>query len=631
MPPTLDQTIEQYIRAIQKSGLIEKDALHHLLAEQAEKHPDNPITRNELSALILSSGHITSWQNEKLLQGKHRGFFLGGFKLLDLLGRGAMSKVYVAEDTQDDNRRVALKVLERKRINESSALPRFKREFDIISSMRHPNIIRAYREGQEEDFHFFSMEHIIGQDLQKKILQEARLPYEHAAEYIRQTANGLEHAHSKELIHRDVKPSNLLLAKDGTIKVLDLGLAYLDDNTKLTQNYRERTIGTVDFLPPEQAKDIHNIDARADIYSLGCTLYFLITGTVPFPQGEPWQKMQSHLTKEPRNLSFFRDDVPVELAAICARMMAKDREKRFETAEKVSEAIDAWLAKRPVENRASRGSDSEDGPRAAGSSNSEGFSKTTFDNLDVEASPARGVGSSQTPFPAKKKTSPADDPFAGLGDDVVSESELDLEPEPEPEPEPEMPEAVDLLRSSTMFDDVDDLDLSRDFSSADQQWPPPAATPDPMADMAPPPPPPQEPPATADPRQLPALPAAAETSGNNNPDPRLTVVTHQPGDETVSDQSIDVEAVQQAGLQHQAANEKSAANETAPSQGVPLNVVLGGAAAFMVTVVAAIVTMVAVLNAYEGKDGLPMAAVSALCVTLLGSTVTLGVILLMKK
>jgi serine/threonine protein kinase len=189
------------------------------------------------------------------------------------------------------------------------------------------------------------MEYVEGRDLQHVVKEDGPLDYVVAADYIRQAAEGLAHAHESGLIHRDVKPANLLVDHKNVIKVLDLGLARFTDDEKasLTVEHDENVLGTADYLAPEQALNSHGADARADIYSLGCSLYFLLAGHPPFVGGTLPQRLMMHQKQPPPDILIDRPDAPADLIAICLKMMAKNPEGRFQTAEEVAAALTAWL------------------------------------------------------------------------------------------------------------------------------------------------------------------------------------------------------------------------------------------------------------------------------------------------
>lgn len=340
--------VDTLIDLVRRSELVDKDQLSKALAEFEQRHGKEACDDPErVSRFLLDAGLLTRWQCNKLLEGRSKGFFLGKYKLLDHLGTGGMSAVYLAEHV-NMQRRVAIKVLPKHRVNDSSYLARFYREARAVAALDHPNIVHAYDVDNELDTHYLVMEFVQGLDLQQMVKRQGALGYEAAADYIRQAADGLAHAHRIGLIHRDIKPANLLVDTQGTVKVLDLGLARFADDSQasLTIAHDENVLGTADYLSPEQALNSHNVDSRADIYSLGCTLYYILTAHPPFPEGTLPQRLMKHQTEEPASILKDRPDAPADLLAICSKMMAKSPEKRYQTAAEVSQALTAWLLAR---------------------------------------------------------------------------------------------------------------------------------------------------------------------------------------------------------------------------------------------------------------------------------------------
>ena len=258
-----------------------------------------------------------------------------------------MSTVYLGEHVLMQ-RRVALKVLPRNRVADTSYLARFHLEARAAASLDHPNIVRAYDVDNDGDTHYLVMEYIEGRDLQQTVKKSGRLDYAAAAEYIRQAAEGLGHAHHHGLIHRDVKPANLLVDQKNVVKVLDLGLARFtdEDRASLTVQYDENVLGTADYLAPEQAIDSHGVDARADIYGLGCAFYFILTGHPPFPDGTLPQRLMAHQKQAPPSILKERPDAPADLIEICMKMMAKKPADRYQSMNDVAQALQRWLAER---------------------------------------------------------------------------------------------------------------------------------------------------------------------------------------------------------------------------------------------------------------------------------------------
>jgi eukaryotic-like serine/threonine-protein kinase len=337
---------DAFLDLVRKSGLVEGEALGRILADLKSTAGDAALTDTDfVSKKLIDAGLITRWQCDRLLEGRHKGFFLKKYKLLDLLGTGGMSSVYLAEHTLMQ-RRVAIKILPKNRVEDTSYLARFHREALAAAQLDHKNIVRAYDIDNQDKTHFFVMEYVEGRDLQQIVKTEGPLDYIPAADYIRQAAEGLAHAHKAGLIHRDVKPANLLVDRKGVVKVLDLGLARFteEDKASLTVAFDENVLGTADYLAPEQAIDSHGVDHRADIYALGCTMYFLLTGRPPFPEGTLPQRLMQHQKQMPASIRDFRPDVPIELVDICMKMIAKKPDQRYQTMFDVARWLNSWLA-----------------------------------------------------------------------------------------------------------------------------------------------------------------------------------------------------------------------------------------------------------------------------------------------
>ncbi len=345
---TIKLTAASFLAGVKQSGLIVPDRVDSLLKELL----DSGVNCNDSVAIataLVDRRVLTEWQSEKLLQGRHKGFLLGRYRLLSLLGAGEMSAVYLAEHVMME-RRCAIKVLPANKVQDTSYLGRFHREARAVAAMNHLNIVRAYDVDKQTesgtDIHFLVMEYVEGRNLEQIVKERGPLDYVTTVDTIRQAADGLGHAHQLGMVHRDVKPGNLLLDNHGIVKLLDLGLARFfksDDEESLTIKHDEKVLGTADYLAPEQAIDSHQVDARADIYSLGCTLYFALTGHPPFTDGTLVQRLLAHQTKTPPSVSYERPDIDPALLAILDKMMAKKTADRFQTANDVSEALSRWL------------------------------------------------------------------------------------------------------------------------------------------------------------------------------------------------------------------------------------------------------------------------------------------------
>jgi serine/threonine protein kinase len=351
------KTASQFLERVQRSGLISEGRAAELLV-QLEQRGIDLTNANAVADALVADDTLTRWQADKLLQGKHRGFFLGSYRLLKMLGKGGMGAVYLAYDRMLD-RKCAIKVLPPQNLGDNSSMyERFVKEAIAVAALNDENIVKVFVRGEErsgsQTINYFVMEYVDGEDLQHRVQRTGVLDFVKTAEYIRQAARGLAHAHAKNLVHRDIKPANLLVARieqnmveSEIVKILDLGLARrFDDDDKmasLTSSYNETVLGTADYLSPEQALDSHDVDSRTDIYSLGCTAYFLLTGHPPFPEGSVAQRLIAHQVKQPNPIIKERPDAPRELVAIVEKMMAKQPADRFQSATEVVAALTAWL------------------------------------------------------------------------------------------------------------------------------------------------------------------------------------------------------------------------------------------------------------------------------------------------
>lgn len=275
---------------------------------------------------------------------------LAGYEILGVLSRGGMGIVYKARQLRRD-RLVAVKVIDPGLAGESDLVARFRREQFLATRLRHPNLVAAYGTGQVEGRPYLVMEFVEGLGLDQLVEARGALPVPEACEVARQAAVGLQHLHEHGLVHRDVKPSNLMLTNSGQVKVLDLGLARLLHQAvaggQITS--RGQFLGTLDYVAPEQCEDSHEVDIRADIYSLGCTLYHLLAGHPPFAapkHSSVFQKLKAHAEALAPPIREQRPEVPEALASALERMLAKDRNGRF------ASPIDVDATLQPISARA---------------------------------------------------------------------------------------------------------------------------------------------------------------------------------------------------------------------------------------------------------------------------------------
>ncbi len=342
MPPPV--TTPELIDRIRKSGLVSPPDLHAFLADP-RSDPEGGSSRLILDR--LTEAHlITKFQADRLAAGKYKGFVLGSYTILDRLGAGGMGQVFLAEHAAM-RRFVALKVLPGNVCEDDIARERFFREARAAATLDHPNIVRVFDMNREGKLLYLVMEYVEGVSLQTLIEKDGRRSIAAAASYAQQVALGLQHAHERGHVHRDIKPGNLLVDRAGVARLLDLGLvrSESDGDSKLTSQLGgARTIlGTVDYLAPEQALDSSNVDIRADIDSLGATLYFLLAGHPVFPEGRAGQKLMWQQWRDPTPIDTLRPDVPAALAAIVHRALAKKREERFQTPREMADALGRWV------------------------------------------------------------------------------------------------------------------------------------------------------------------------------------------------------------------------------------------------------------------------------------------------
>jgi formylglycine-generating enzyme required for sulfatase activity/tRNA A-37 threonylcarbamoyl transferase component Bud32 len=328
--------------ALRQHWLLDVKQLEDLKAIQ-RSYPDPKAFARKL----IQQGWLTLYQANQLLNGKGQELVLGSYILLDRLGEGGMGQVFKARH-RNLGRITAIKLIRKESLHDPHISKRFQREVQAAAQLNHPNIVHAYDADEVRGALLLAMEYIEGaQDLAQVVKKRGPLPVGTACEYIRQAALGLQHAYERGMVHRDIKPANLLLTADGhLVKLLDMGLARLDyistDGDKSSTMTQEGLImGTLDYIAPEQAVDSHTVDIRADLYSLGCTFYYLLAGRVPFPGGAMTEKLIKHQLHEPQPLATFRAEVPAKVVAVVRKLMAKNPGDRYQTPADVAAGLDS--------------------------------------------------------------------------------------------------------------------------------------------------------------------------------------------------------------------------------------------------------------------------------------------------
>jgi uncharacterized protein (TIGR03067 family) len=325
-----------------------------VVATEADAAPGGePADRGvaEAATLAVQSGETLGPDELPIELAEHPRY-----RIVELIGRGGMGCVYRAEHRLM-NRAVAIKVINPQLVHNAQAVERFRREVQAAAKLSHPNIVTAYDAEQAGNAHFLVMEFVEGTDLASVVNKRGRMSVAEACESIRQAADGLEHAHERGMVHRDIKPHNLMLTASGQVRILDFGLAGFASEESVAfrsakgNPFAEQkatmgnltsigaVMGTPDYMAPEQAADAHTADIRADIYSLGCTLHFLLTGKPPYEADSVVAKLMAHVDQSPPSLASCRNDVVPELSAVVARMMAKDPAVRFQTPAEVAAAL----------------------------------------------------------------------------------------------------------------------------------------------------------------------------------------------------------------------------------------------------------------------------------------------------
>jgi serine/threonine protein kinase len=334
--------VDDFLRKVLRSGLLDREQLQKTLRTLPKERREEILA---ISDHLISKCKLTRFQAYKLQQGITVGLVLGSYQILVPLGRGGMGTVYLALDTRT-RQHVALKILPpRIARTEERLLARFQREMELSQKVKHPYLARSLETGTFQNIHYIAMEYIPGQTLYRLVAAQGPLSIPRAAHLFAEVASALAQAHSQGVIHRDIKPSNIMVTPHDHAKVLDLGLAFTEgeevDDIEVVGG-RGYIVGSIDYMAPEQTRDPTNIDARADLYALGCCLYFALTGKPPFPDGTVYGRVKAHRHEEPAPIRLKNPLVPEAFAALVHRLLRKAPQERFASAAEVESILSPW-------------------------------------------------------------------------------------------------------------------------------------------------------------------------------------------------------------------------------------------------------------------------------------------------
>ncbi|HEV7222663.1 MAG TPA: serine/threonine-protein kinase [Pirellulales bacterium] len=320
-------------RSALASGLVEQQELADAIAalRQADG-AEAAVSDERLAEKLIESGRLNAWQAARLREGRTT-FTLGPYRILGKIGEGTLGQVYKAEHSVM-GRVVAVKVLPAKH-STPAVIASFTEVIRTHAQLDHKRLVRAYDAGHDRNAHFLVTEYVPGADLRQMVRRQGKLDMQTAADIFCQAADGLAYIHRHGLVHRDLKPTNLLISTEGNAKISDLGLAGCFNVADLADETEERVIGSPDYLAPEQGADPDRPLPANDIYALGCTLYYAVTGKAPFPGGTPVEKARAHREQLPRHPRLLNPELSDEFVDIIADMMEKNPQDRIPSAEEV--------------------------------------------------------------------------------------------------------------------------------------------------------------------------------------------------------------------------------------------------------------------------------------------------------
>lgn len=342
----------EFLDLLRRSRLLSDEQIETALWSHSLQHEEDPLA---VAKGLVQAGVLTKYQAQELLFGNWQHLVIDNYAVQYILGAGGMGWVYCAREFGSDWE-MAIKLLSRDRRTDDGMLARMQMEGEAGLRLKHPNILRTFAIQRTEDtygfLNYMVMELVRGITPLELLWLEKKIEISHACDIIRQAAIGLQFAHDNSLIHRDVKPDNLMIRSNGAVKILDFGLAMrndTDDEFSMAMIFGQDRVGTADYVAPEQTVNSYRIDHRADIYGLGCTFYTILASQVPFPYDSARKKLIGHRKKKPTPLRELRPDVPEDIASIISKMMSKNPERRFQSCADVARVLEPMSQTREIQ------------------------------------------------------------------------------------------------------------------------------------------------------------------------------------------------------------------------------------------------------------------------------------------
>ena len=341
----------EFIDLLKRSRLLTEEQVEGALWSHSLQHTEDPLA---VANGLVKARLLTKYQAQELLFGNWQHLVIDNYAVQYILGAGGMGWVYCAREL-DSEWEMAIKLLSRDRRDDDGMLARMQMEGEAGLRLKHPNILRTFSINRTEDnygyLNYMVMEMVRGITPLELLWLEKKIDIAHACDIIRQAAIGLQYAHDNALVHRDVKPDNLMIRSNGAVKILDFGLAMrndTDDEFSMAMIFGQDRVGTADYVAPEQTINSYHIDHRADVYGLGCTFYTILASQVPFPYSTARKKLIGHRKKKPTPLREMLPDVPKDVAAIISKMMSKSPDRRFQTCGEVARVLEPLSETREV-------------------------------------------------------------------------------------------------------------------------------------------------------------------------------------------------------------------------------------------------------------------------------------------